>query len=1164
MKRLHLLAGAAAATAAAVTAATLTAHDWTPGEPERGTVAAVAPLTAGRTPAIVGAVYHPSWTATYPDAASRARTLDALAAAGVDSVRMDVSWTQLEKTGDNQYSQAAVAAMDTYTSEIAARGMTFTAMVWSAPTWASGADDPAYPGFGRQGEALTAPGAAEAYGDFLGWAAKRWPAAAAWEMWNEPDHAEFWSDTRDPSRTSTPAGRAATYAQAAVRAYDVAHAKAPTATFLLAGPAGLGLADGWFNNLYSAQVTDTAGRPATVAGHHDGIAVHPYVQPTDRDPATLPASDDWSAAGLSRVYDLMVSRGDTAKKLWATEYGSSTHWNQLTEGNWQRGVDPRQQAKHLIGELDVLASLTSRDGSPLVRGAYAYTDRDYPGADAQPANYGLLDSTWAAKPALDALACAAAGPPGALCGTRVAPETYGAAGNAIADDTAALRSAITAAGPGGTVTLAPGRTYRITGPLDLTTARTSLSADAGRATITGADITLTGAYTSTAGVDLRNASITARGKGAVIADTTITTGRLTVDGPGITVRRTTVTSAPGDAITATSAADGTTLNQVEAVNAAGSGIAVRTARRTTVDAATITSPGAAGITASDAATLIVSAATITRPGTDGITVTAAGTAAATARIMSATVDTPTGVGLRIASSSTTSAAVTVDTATVTSPGSGAAADITRTPSAAPLNITITALNHNAATFARMAVDAAEDYPLPAGEVHPPGAGALLRSNPPVAGLPGAPTAVAVARTTNTSADLTFTAPPGVSVHSYEYSLDGGTTWRTPTITTIDPAANPNSAAVQQNSSPITVTNLPAGATTPITVRTVTLQGRSAPTAAVQATTRTPGDMPAAGSVTVIAAGAAQRTGAALGNLTLTGATSPGWATAYPCAVGRAGTSNQYARIDRTTSALAAARADADGNLCVYTTAATHLLWDQSVDDAAGSPTARRLADTRTVGGTRAAGTVLTVDTGITTGTLVGTLSAIGPQTPGWLTAYPCNAARPTASNINYPAGTDTAAGFFAAASPDGKLCIYTSGATNILVDLGAATPTASHPATRLVDTRTTGAGPLAAGTTLEVPTPAAAGATVLATVTAVNPSAAGWATVWPCGTARPTASNISFGAGITTANAVATAAGTAGKVCIYSPVTTDILLDSVTETGPGAHSPTRMLDTRLR
>ncbi|MCU1500898.1 MAG: hypothetical protein JWM12_252 [Ilumatobacteraceae bacterium] len=128
---------------------------------------------------------------------------------------------------------------------------------------------------------------------------------------------------------------------------------------------------------------------------------------------------------------------------------------------------------------------------------------------------------------------------------------------------------------------------------------------------------------------------------------------------------------------------------------------------------------------------------------------------------------------------------------------------------------------------------------------------------------------------------------------------------------------------------------------------------------------------------------------------------------------------------------------------------------------------------------------------------------------------------------------------------------------------------------RVLDTRDPAlggaAGKVGAGRTVTVDAaatlPANATAAVM-TVTAVDPCAAGFLTVFACDV-RPETSNINYDVGRDTAGMVITALDPAhtGNVCIHSYATTDIVVDVVGAFVPGgdtfhAMEPTRWTDTR--
>ena len=132
----------------------------------------------------------------------------------------------------------------------------------------------------------------------------------------------------------------------------------------------------------------------------------------------------------------------------------------------------------------------------------------------------------------------------------------------------------------------------------------------------------------------------------------------------------------------------------------------------------------------------------------------------------------------------------------------------------------------------------------------------------------------------------------------------------------------------------------------------------------------------------------------------------------------------------------------------------------------------------------------------------------------------------------------------------------------------------------LADTRPTGVtvdgsfaagGARTAGSTFELTVPGRGGVladakTVSLNITAVDPTSDGYATVFPCGSTRPNASNLNYTGGHNRANAVITKLGTDGKVCIFVSAAMHLIVD-VNGLFPASSSlvsanPARVLDTR--
>ncbi|CAN5466523.1 hypothetical protein BH10ACT2_BH10ACT2_11050 [soil metagenome] len=261
----------------------------------------------------------------------------------------------------------------------------------------------------------------------------------------------------------------------------------------------------------------------------------------------------------------------------------------------------------------------------------------------------------------------------------------------------------------------------------------------------------------------------------------------------------------------------------------------------------------------------------------------------------------------------------------------------------------------------------------------------------------------------------------------------------------------------------------------------------------------------------------------------------------------------------------------------------------------------RLMDTRTGGstvdhsfeanGVRTAGstTALTVagrgDVALDADAVSLNVTVTGAQSNGFATIYPCASGRPNASNLNFVAGPTIPNAVISKIDAAGEVCVYTSAAANVIVDVNGFFPATSTYTSlvpgRLLDTRpnsTTvdhqfealGLRPANSTTQLTVGgrgnVPADAVAVVL-NVTVSGAQATGFVTVFPCGTTRPNASNLNYATALTTPNLVITQIGVAEAVCIYTKSAANLIAD-VAGYYPASstfHSlvPGRVMDSRV-
>jgi hypothetical protein len=90
---------------------------------------------------------------------------------------------------------------------------------------------------------------------------------------------------------------------------------------------------------------------------------------------------------------------------------------------------------------------------------------------------------------------------------------------------------------------------------------------------------------------------------------------------------------------------------------------------------------------------------------------------------------------------------------------------------------------------------------------------------------------------------------------------------------------------------------------------------------------------------------------------------------------------------------------------------------------------------------------------------------------------------------------------------------------------------------------------------------------VVVNLTVVNPQNAGFLTAYPCANGAPDTSNVNYSAGQTTSTAAIVRSDAAGKVCVLSSASTDVIVDQFearpAANGFGVGTPTRVMDTRF-
>jgi hypothetical protein len=331
----------------------------TPPEPTTvpSTTTAPTPTTAprpARTPNQTRAGVATGYVALTESDADLARDLDAVAGTGAQWVRFDFDWSYIQRGGPSSFDWSAT---DRVVEAVHARNMSVVALPTYTPGWARprGTSDKRPP---------TNP---QDYADFVAAAARRYAPLGVdvWEIWNEPNVAQFWQHP-DPVAYTRLLQAAAT----ALRAAE------PRPTILTGGVAPASDSRSSVSPTRFVQgIYDAGGRDS-----FDAVAVHPYTFPDD--PTTRVSSNAFLQT--RDVHAIMAAHGDGAKLVWATEVGAPTRG--------AASVGEETQARWLQEYFTIWNSW------PWTGPMLWYSIRDVSAASEQQDAFGLLRASGTAKP----------------------------------------------------------------------------------------------------------------------------------------------------------------------------------------------------------------------------------------------------------------------------------------------------------------------------------------------------------------------------------------------------------------------------------------------------------------------------------------------------------------------------------------------------------------------------------------------------------------------------------------------------------------------------------------------------------------------------------------------------------------------------------------------
>ena len=291
-----------------------------------------------------------------------------LQAFGVKWVRMYWMWPWVEATQGKPNFSAIKTAVDS----AHAHGMKILVLATGAPPWANGNQAQDYP-----------PTSAH-YADYAAYAAAIATSTNpdAIEIWNEPNNQGFWQSGPDP----------VAMAHMQVAAYAAIKSASPS-TLVVTG----GLTQVPFQpQQFFAQML---AADAKLKDSFDGIALHPYNEPTD--PLQAGAFPNILTVQMPAIQKQLAQVGRGTTPFWMTEYGVAT--------SGQYSVTEAQQATYLT---DFFTGLANAQAAGITIGpSILYMLQDsaaYGSSTSEQPFFGLYKSDGTAKPAQQTLTSFAA------------------------------------------------------------------------------------------------------------------------------------------------------------------------------------------------------------------------------------------------------------------------------------------------------------------------------------------------------------------------------------------------------------------------------------------------------------------------------------------------------------------------------------------------------------------------------------------------------------------------------------------------------------------------------------------------------------------------------------------------------------------------------------
>ena len=296
--------------------------------------------------------------------------LDLLGRARAQVARVSLPWAGVEPTRGNFNWHGTDVLYD----ELLARGVRPLWVLMDAPCFAQSNTAACENG---RGNAHPSPANHDELADFAVSAARRYPAAFAFEVWNEPNYPKFWGGRPEPGEYSEMLKTVADRLHSAVPGMPVVSAGlSPHADTDTSGSIG-------FRNFLIQMYKRGAAQKA------DAIGIHPY-------PGVGPGDDYLGDVRvyLGKVQNVMDRYGDGSRPLWATEFGASTAGD--------RAFSPEASGDAIVAMLEMFRRIRG------IQVAIVHRFVEEPALPGREAGFGVLNKNLSPKPAFCDLAAARA------------------------------------------------------------------------------------------------------------------------------------------------------------------------------------------------------------------------------------------------------------------------------------------------------------------------------------------------------------------------------------------------------------------------------------------------------------------------------------------------------------------------------------------------------------------------------------------------------------------------------------------------------------------------------------------------------------------------------------------------------------------------------------